>query len=583
MDTKTVAAALHSDDCVFKRNRWNVDVWFMIGDPIKQGWSPKQQMNHPLPPMPPNYFIKLDELKDSVRILKKHFCPGVTTRAASSVSSNSGPNNDSDGSNLCEEATGSSAAPPPQAPSPLGTGFVVQDIDLDHDWNNTVLAHGRICAGAHLVPVNNNKKGCEVITHYKCTFCNKTLTKRRSQNDQTSMHRGVKGSAVNVNLANAIFASGIGVQKALELFGQAGIVCPSASVLQEQVDKVKDAILDMSEETQRDNRKEHVAECRRKTNYAGDIVFTDENGKEHHVARGAVAADGGGETRAYNHHITGSQHCLIVFSLVTNKPIFVKNHQISCKRCSLAFTKSVEKAMAEGKPYHDPTTFSTKHDGKCYKNTNLGPAVAEEYACEEAAEYLLCGPTGEGILPDDEAIFVDEFISDGDTRGAKKFIAKQVEIIGDKANGIAQYFPDFGHFIKCISNALFSLRGKDSTYSGVDLLESSRIKALSADVSRHIRQLHEYLESDGLSKEEKEQAKKRCLDNLYAIVPHHCGNHEKCSPDHCLFKAIIRRFKARKAATGEDFTMTDVKAKYAEEGRFRGKNLSIGPRGQVKV
>lgn len=68
----------------------------------------------------------------------------------------------------------------------------------------------------------------------------------------------------------------------------------------------------------------------------------DSDGKEHSIARGAVASDGGGETRAYGHHITGSQHCLILFSLVTNKPTYVQNDQISCKQCSLAFTRSIK-------------------------------------------------------------------------------------------------------------------------------------------------------------------------------------------------------------------------------------------------
>jgi hypothetical protein len=99
----------------------------------------------------------------------------------------------------------------------------------------------------------------------------------------------------------------------------------------------------------------------------------DSDGKEHSIARGAVASDGGGETRAYGHHITGSQHCLILFSLVTNKPTYVQNDQISCKQCSLAFTRSIK-----SKESHFENTRS-KHN----------PATAEEWACEQAADFLL--------------------------------------------------------------------------------------------------------------------------------------------------------------------------------------------------
>jgi geranylgeranyl pyrophosphate synthase len=53
---------------------------------------------------------------------------------------------------------------------------------------------------------------------------------------------------VNLNLAPAIFSSGTNVQKALELFAEAGIQCLSAHVMQDLVDKVKKSISDLSEE-----------------------------------------------------------------------------------------------------------------------------------------------------------------------------------------------------------------------------------------------------------------------------------------------------------------------------------------------
>jgi hypothetical protein len=51
----------------------------------------------------------------------------------------------------------------------------------------------------------------------------------------------------------------------------------------------------------------------------------DSNGLKHSVARGASTTDGGGEQRAYN-HILGTQHVLIVFSLVTGKPLYMKHN-----------------------------------------------------------------------------------------------------------------------------------------------------------------------------------------------------------------------------------------------------------------
>ena len=71
-----------------------------------------------------------------------------------------------------------------------------------------------------------------------------------------------------------------------------------------------------------------------------DVVATV-GGKQYNVARGAAATDGTGATRAYNHLIRGSQHCLKVYSLVIEKPLVVLGHQISCWKCSHALTELI--------------------------------------------------------------------------------------------------------------------------------------------------------------------------------------------------------------------------------------------------
>ena len=78
------------------------------------------------------------------------------------------------------------------------------------------------------------------------------------------------------------------------------------------------------------NRKEHVSAVRMSSLYPGDKKVKID-GKEYSVAQGPVAIDGAGNVRAYNHLIRGCQHCLIVISLVTGKPLLVIGHQTSCK------------------------------------------------------------------------------------------------------------------------------------------------------------------------------------------------------------------------------------------------------------
>ena len=110
-----------------------------------------------------------------------------------------------------------------------------------------------------------------------------------------------------------------------------------------------------------------------------------------------------------------------------------------------------------GKRIQDFTSMDLSHPGRCYKNSKHGPASAEEYALESLAEFFLIDPETGNFRPDDEAILVDFVVADGDTKGPKKFISKQAEIVGDSWEGKAEYVPDIGHFIKCISNAFFAL------------------------------------------------------------------------------------------------------------------------------
>jgi hypothetical protein len=78
----------------------------------------------------------------------------------------------------------------------------------------------------------------------------------------------------------------------------------------------------------------------------------------------------------------------------------------------------------------DSGTISLAHEGKCQGNTVHDPAVAEEHAFAEDTCYLLLGDGGTQILSNNEAIFANDVVTDGDTRGAHKFIRVQASIIG---------------------------------------------------------------------------------------------------------------------------------------------------------
>ena len=203
------------------------------------------------------------------------------------------------------------------------------------------------------------------------------------------------------------------------------------------------------------------------------------------MARGTIAINGAGNTRAYNHLIRGNQHCQIVYSLDIMKSIMVIGDQISCINCSRQLTKLMS---SQNVKMNEVQYVNLEHPGVCYKNSKLSPAVAEELSCDKIGRNLLLDVDENYLL---HAIFAEQIVSDGDTRGAFKLILSQEQILGDIVKGSAKPVPDIGHFIKCISNAFYKFKTENKEYDGVGMLQPLRIKSMSSDISRHLRTYHQ--------------------------------------------------------------------------------------------
>jgi hypothetical protein len=119
---------------------------------------------------------------------------------------------------------------------------------------------------------------------------------------------------------------------------EAGIVCLTKSTLQSLWSKVKVNVLAVSKDQLLENCRKHNEACRQLENYKGDIKFVDMNGRKHSVVQGPIAIDGAGGQGAYSHGIKGMQHALVIFSLVTEEPIFfsaTKYHASNVQCCIL--------------------------------------------------------------------------------------------------------------------------------------------------------------------------------------------------------------------------------------------------------
>ena len=80
-------------------------------------------------------------------------------------------------------------------------------------------------------------------------------------------------------------------------------------------------------------------------------------------------------------------------------------------------------------------------------------------------------------------------------------------------------------------------REKNSEFSGMNLLDPNRIRAMSSDVSRRLKRYdkvdkHESNSKDILS------LQNTCFQRVNSIVPHHCGDHSCCKASHFKQKSM---------------------------------------------
>ncbi|KAL7536484.1 hypothetical protein ACHAXR_007193 [Thalassiosira sp. AJA248-18] len=453
------------------------------------------------------------------------------------------------------------------------TGIVLMDLDgLDDFTTNIVEKHARTCPSGSLKVVNQVKEGWDLDRTYYCAFCKKSFDMSTGpppdQDPSIKKKRGRQGRTINKMMSVATFNCGTPAAQVQELFHDAGVVCPSKKGQQKMLDKAKEAIKDVSEEELKQNRKKHVAEVRKMATYQGDHIFKDSSGKEHSISVGPVSVDGNGEKRAYGHIVTWRTTCYCHYQFESNK-----------KRAT------------------DITAQDLDHPGKkCYVNSKHNPASAEEWALESLAKFLLIDPDTGELRPDDEAILVNHVIGDGDTKGPNKFIKKQVEIV-PSFQGKAEYLPDIGHFIKCISNSFFALATKNAELRGKCLLEAPRIRCMCGDISKYLREYgddyRKWSSSDDIDAEEKlNKSRDRALNRIDALVHHHCGDHKYCASTDCLFRDTENRHVAKHRVETDDnksrdeiieLCVDEINEAYSAKSRFKGMSMSMGEGGRAKI
>ncbi|KAL7545351.1 hypothetical protein ACHAWF_015517 [Thalassiosira exigua] len=477
---------------------------------------------------------------------------------------------------------------------PIGLAFTA--IGKNSECIRIAEEHARKCPGKCRLKLSKRvKSGFELIETHSCGFClaEYTVKSGPSADPNVKKKRGGQISEISKIISHSVHGAAVNPAQLGEFLDQAGCVRANDSGLHKMFRRRKDNVKIVCKSELKKNRIEHNAVIRSKYGSKYDIKFVDSDGVQHTICSRPVASDGAGETRAYNHRITGRQHVTVLYSVETGKPLMVWHDQVSCVHCQRKLTELID----GGKKHDEITEEDFSHPGKpCYRNTKHGPAVAEEYAMEKMARYLLVDPETGKFRSDEEAILGREIIADGDTKGSKRFIKVQSEIVPSFV-GVAEYFPDIGHFVKCISGGFHKLASNNAELRGVSLLESARIKAMVADISRILREYGQQYKGVGVgtgSAAKVNALREVAIARIASIIPHHCGDHSNCRYVDCQMIKLRRHFCAKYRAEHPDseaFTnkeilrlhKEDIAIEYARISRFRGKVMSMGEVGRGVV
>jgi hypothetical protein len=295
----------------FQRDRTQNERYFMLGEPIQKGWSVVQQYDkRVLPKIATDFFKAKPSLANAIKTINDHDwnvltpsladdsekaayvpkyiqyknwaddSPGGKNVAKTAIRRMSTPGGEDDSSS--DESSCKTSNCELDSREPMG--FFLQSMNEDIEWTFKIHDHARACRGYISPVVHTKKKGWEMQFEYSCSLCKQIFVKQSAPNsDPPQTKHGAKPSSINVNLAVAIYVSGITVEKALVLFAEAGVVAPTAKNLEVMLEKVKGAAQYLSEEKLCENRKEHIKACRETPGYKGDIEWTDDNSMKHNV------------------------------------------------------------------------------------------------------------------------------------------------------------------------------------------------------------------------------------------------------------------------------------------------------------
>ena len=77
----------------------------------------------------------------------------------------------------------------------------------------------------------------------------------------------------------------------------------------------------------------------------------------------------------------------------------------------------------------------------------------------------------------------------------------------------------------------FKMREKDASFGEKGVLKNGRVLSIISDAQKAITICHDHIDN-GVER-------KKCLDKIMVIIPHHCGDHSLCKDrDLCQYSKV---------------------------------------------
>lgn len=374
-----------------------------------------------------------------------------------------------------------------------------------------------------------------------------------------------KSVGLNLDVTEALEDEGVYPQRMTNIFVKADIVHPTVDSFRQLEKKCRKAAIEAGAECIQENVAEAYGE-------ADNYITFEREGVIYKAAVVTVAQDGSSLKRDYSHNFTGSAVAQIAVEKTTNKVVGLRISQSLCRFCILAFNKRLREMRRNGEQFsksdlkeksQEELYALMKHDGPCYRNSTHSPGTAEEYLAEAMGRLLLIDDDGD---VQENPLFVQKHVADGDSKGITRAAAAQLEIVGEEAlaDFIVELCRDWNHLQKLIVAEWRKFLNEEK----FGPVPNNRLNHMANCVKLICKRYKENaIDPPNVTDKDKKKHLSLLQKELQSVVRHEAGLHTHCTTNTCK---LIRLSKANPSWTNKQ-----LDNEWAKQNQYQGQLLEI--------